>query len=230
MLRIPVHCITPRRSISGIANTVINTAHVHLTLDTTHATCSKRVDEVKKCVTTDLLLYENFINPTQHETLMKEVDRSFRRTKYQYDHWDGAIRGFRETEKSRWEPENEEIIEIIRTIVFAGEPSSPLTHVLDLAEDGYIAPHVDSVKFTGSTITGLNLLSSAVMRFVHNEDKGIVVDLMLPHMSLYVMKDTVRYEFTHEVLGKDVSYWNRCPVTRQRRVSLLLRNDPMAER
>lgn len=47
-----------------------------------------------------------------------------------------AIRGFRETEKSRWSLTNEIVISRIRETTFVDEPSSPLTHVLDLAKDG----------------------------------------------------------------------------------------------
>ena len=55
----------------------------------------------------------------------------------------------------------------LRNFVFT--PGSSIlkhVHVLDLAEGGRIKPHVDSVKFCGDTITGICLLSDAVMRLV----------------------------------------------------------------
>jgi len=230
MLKIHTHCKLITRRISSSRNpllsSAVNNSHKYLVLDTNHAACQQRVEKVRSALVTDLLLYDDFVNQQEHDSLMKEIDRSFRRTKYQYDHWDGAICGFRETEKSRWQPENEVIVQRIRDVAFVGETFSPLTHVLDLAKDGSISPHIDSVKFCGSLISGLNLMSSAVMRFVHNEDKGIVIDLLLPVLSLYVMKDSLRFDFTHEVLGEEFSYWNKRHVPRERRVSILMRNEP----
>ncbi|KAK3733951.1 hypothetical protein QZH41_010768, partial [Actinostola sp. cb2023] len=60
-------------------------------------------------------------------------------------------------------------------------------HVLDLAKNGYIKPHIDSVKFCGSTIAGVSLLSSSVMRMVHEQHNSVVVDALLPRWSMYVI-------------------------------------------
>lgn len=58
-----------------------------------------------------------------------------------------AIHGYRETERVRWGPACEEVLNRVRSVAFP-EGSSLLgpVHVLDLAEKGYIKPHVDSVK------------------------------------------------------------------------------------
>ncbi|CAN0326924.1 unnamed protein product, partial [Phaeothamnion confervicola] len=37
-------------------------------------------------------------------------------------------------------------------------------HAIDLAPEGFIKPHVDSVKFSGRVVAGLSLVSAAVMR------------------------------------------------------------------
>jgi len=208
------------------SSTLINIAHEYTTIHTTDTTCEKQIEKVAKTLKTDLALYENFITKNEHDSLVKEIDRSFRRVKYEYDHWDGAICGFRETEKSRWDADNQLVIERIRDSVIKTGTLNPRTHVLDLAKDGHILPHVDSVKFCGSIIAGLNLMSSAVMRFVPTEDNTITIDLLLPVYSLYSMKDNLRFDYTHEVLAKDVSFWSGKPVPRDRRVSLLIRNDP----
>ena len=58
-----------------------------------------------------------------------------------------AIVGFRETERKHWNPVNSEIIARIRSVSF--DPTHrilPHVHVLDLAKDGHIKPHVDSVR------------------------------------------------------------------------------------
>lgn len=56
-----------------------------------------------------------------------------------------AIHGFRETERNKWYPHNKLIIERVSKLAFNGE-IMPYIHVLDLAEDGVIKPHVDSAR------------------------------------------------------------------------------------
>lgn len=68
-----------------------------------------------------------------------------------------AITGYRETEKLDWSSENQDIIERVRLKAFGSSNHGdilPSTHILDLASDGVIKPHVDSVRFCGDTIAG----------------------------------------------------------------------------
>ena len=60
----------------------------------------------------------------------------------------------------------------------------PSVHVIDLAPMGYIKPHIDSVKFSGSIVAGLSLVSEAIMRFEHEASR---LDVLLPRRSLYRM-------------------------------------------
>ena len=58
-----------------------------------------------------------------------------------------AIVGFRETERKGWSKANQEVIQRLRNVSFnPAHRQLPYTHVLDLAEDGYIKPHIDSVR------------------------------------------------------------------------------------
>ena len=62
-----------------------------------------------------------------------------------------AIRGYRETEKSHWSDVNRSIIDRLKrtaTTAVEGKVLTPIeeVHVLDLAKDGHIKPHTDSVK------------------------------------------------------------------------------------
>ena len=83
--------ITRGISISHAAfASVVNNSHKYLLLDTKQSVCGQRVEKVKSELVTDLLLYDDFINLQEQDSLMREIDRSFRRTKYQYDHWDGV--------------------------------------------------------------------------------------------------------------------------------------------
>jgi len=85
-------------------------------------------------------------------------------------------------------------------------------HVLDLAADGYITPHVDSVKFSGDLVCGVSLLSSAVMTLAPEGPPEIAsafdakARLYLPRRSLYVLSGNARYHFTHSVENGDANW------------------------
>ncbi|XP_011661956.1 alpha-ketoglutarate-dependent dioxygenase alkB homolog 7, mitochondrial [Strongylocentrotus purpuratus] len=172
----------------------------------------------------DFIVIQNFITEEEEDSLLKEAERFLKKVRYEYDHWDNAIHGFRETEKSRWSEVNSPIIQRIRDQAFPeGSAQLTLVHVLDLAQNGYIKPHVDSIKFCGSTIAGLSLLSPAVMRLVHEENSNQWVNALLSPRSLYIMRDKIRYDYTHEVLKEEESVFRGNPVTRGRRISIMCR-------
>lgn len=176
----------------------------------------------------DMTIVPNFITETEENSLFEEIQNDLRRRRYEYDHWDNAIIGFRELERHKWNPNNEIIINKIRN--FAFPPNSTLikhVHVLDLSESGHIKPHVDSVKFCGNTIAGISLLSDSIMRLVMEEDKSIKFDVFLTRRSLYVMRDEVRFKFTHEILKKEDSVFKGVTVDRGRRISLICRNEKL---
>ncbi|MEE6528603.1 hypothetical protein FKM82_031124, partial [Ascaphus truei] len=100
-----------------------------------------------------------------------------------------AIHGFRETERSQWSPQNAAVLQRVREVAFPpGEGQLSLVHVLDLKKEGYINPHVDSVKFCGSVIAGISLLSDSVMRLVAVDNPGERADVLLPRRCLYVLR------------------------------------------
>lgn len=100
-------------------------------------------------------------------------------------------------------------------------------HVLDLAADGCIKPHVDAVRFCGPIIAGLSLGSDCVMRFARSGKTEEYVDVLLPCRSLYVMSGYSRYECTHEIFGPDESKFKNKPIRKSRRVSLMARCHPI---
>ena len=61
---------------------------------------------------------------------------------------------------------------------------------LDLAAEGHIGPHVDSIKFSGDYVVGLSLLSNCTMRFTPAETlldlslKNSVFDVVLVSLSI----------------------------------------------
>nr|CAD7568686.1 unnamed protein product [Timema californicum] len=94
-----------------------------------------------------MLVIENFLSEDEELSLFKEVEPYMDKLHYEFDHWDDAIHGFRETERLKWNENNMKILKRVRKVAFpSGASQLSLVHVLDLAEKGFIKPHVDSVR------------------------------------------------------------------------------------
>uniref|UniRef100_A0A8C5S753 Alpha-ketoglutarate-dependent dioxygenase alkB homolog 7, mitochondrial n=1 Tax=Laticauda laticaudata TaxID=8630 RepID=A0A8C5S753_LATLA len=172
----------------------------------------------------------DFISEEEEALLARELEPQLRRHRYQDEHWDGAIHKYRETEKSYWSKECNEILQRVRNAAFPpGVPQLTQVHVLDLDKSGYIKPHVDSVKFCGCSIAGLSLLSTSVMHLVSEQNPQDWLDLLLERRSLYILRGPARYEFTHEILKDEESFFDGRKVTRERRISVICRNLPLPE-
>lgn len=184
-------------------------------------------ETVKKLILSNMLVYNDFLSVEDEQSLLQEINQFIKRQRYEYDHWDNAIHGFRETERGKWNVANSNIIERVQNLAFTANVTPiQYVHVLDLEDKGYIKAHVDSVRFCGNTIAGLSLLSDSVMKLVDEESKTQEVLVLLKQCSLYIMKDDARYKFTHEVLEKEKSYFGELFVPRGRRISVICRNTP----
>ena len=183
--------------------------------------------EDKISLITGIKVIDDFITNEEENSLLLELNSHLKRMRYETGHWDNAIKDFRETEKSEWNPNNFKIIERVKNFVFKNQvvPIKQV-HVLDLKETGVILPHIDSIKFCGSTIAGLSLLSDSVMRLVHSKDKKKIVDVLLKRCSLYIMTGDARYNYTHEILGNDNSKFGDKIIKKGRRISVICRNEP----
>ncbi|XP_063787207.1 alpha-ketoglutarate-dependent dioxygenase alkB homolog 7, mitochondrial isoform X2 [Pseudophryne corroboree] len=135
-----------------------------------------------------LTIQQDFISPEEETALCGELEPVLRKKRYESGHWDEAIHGFREIERLHWSPGCSALLQRVRDKAFTPEESQlALVHVLDLQKEGYIKPHVDSVKFCGSTIAGLCLLSCSVMRLVSVDNADERADLLLPRRCLYII-------------------------------------------
>lgn len=77
-----------------------------------------------------------------------------------------AIHGYRETERLQWGAKCESILRRVRVVAFPeGSPLLGPIHVLDLDKEGYIKPHIDSVKVCLWVICTVSF--STVKLFVH---------------------------------------------------------------
>ena len=169
-------------------------------------------------------IHENFISETDENNIVNEVNPKLLRWKYNAGHWDGAIVLYRELEKNEWNQENSIVMAKFEKHVFDNPSSFILAaHVLDLHEDGHIKPHIDSTQFCGSIVSGLSLLSDAIMRLQLDDEN--YVDVHLPRFSLYIMSHEIRYKYTHAILPNPCTILDQC-VHRTRRITVMKRSIP----
>ncbi|KAM3925438.1 alpha-ketoglutarate-dependent dioxygenase alkB homolog 7, mitochondrial [Leptodactylus fuscus] len=204
-------------------------ARCHHAAPLPHNQISSSSPSVLSQLSLGLTLQPDFITAEEEAGLCRELEPVLRKKRYESGHWDDAIHGFREVERLHWSPESSTVIQRVRDKAFPpGENQLSLVHVLDLQKDGYIKPHVDSIKFCGSTIAGICLLSDSVMRLVSVDNPEERADLLLPRRCLYIMSGVARYNFTHEILRGEESFFNGVPVPRERRISVICRNLPVS--
>ena len=118
--------------------------------------------------------------------------------------------------------------------------------MIDYHADGELNAHVDSVRFSGKTVSGLSLLSPAIMRLRPAPDaedpeadsdsyhvtfstpmdgEAGHVDLLLPPRSLYVLSRASRYQYTHELRPDHSRFLGLAePVVRSHRMSVIFRD------
>ncbi|CAI8000411.1 Alpha-ketoglutarate-dependent dioxygenase alkB homolog 7, mitochondrial, partial [Geodia barretti] len=179
----------------------------------------------------DVGVLPGFVTEDESESLLVEIRRTLRGKRYLYNHWDGAIEGYRETEKPVWGEANPPVIHRLKQVAedAGGEDVRALdeVHVLDLANDGFIRPHIDSIKFCGDVIAGLSLVSECVMVFQHEDDSTKWIRALLPPLSIYIMRGRVRHNYTHAVpLTGEESGFKGQTVSREQRVSVISRTRP----
>lgn len=153
----------------------------------------------------DIRVIPDVITKTEEDLLRSYLSGQFDKMKFQEGHWDQVIVGYREktigniSELPRFV--SGILGRVTKWLLLDGRPLLPI-HALELQSTGFIAAHVDSVKFSGGVLAGLSLFSDAVMRLRPARDHvalDCVVDLMLPARSLYVLTGAARYDWTHEI-------------------------------
>ncbi|CAJ0605159.1 unnamed protein product [Cylicocyclus nassatus] len=204
--------------------------------------------ELKAGVLAGCRVIPNFVTEEEEAELLREVEPHMKRLRYEKNHWDDAIHLYREREQRRWSPANEKIIQRIRELHHLRSGDQPLSlpenatsfppdaehltsvHILDLHKDGLIKPHIDAVRYCGDVISGLCLLSDAVMRLRHKDRKDeLIVDMLAPRRGLYRMGEVGRYEFTHETLSNEESFFEGKKIEKVRRISIICRDLPHPE-
>lgn len=195
--------------------------------DTTESRNDASRDDWRAELRDTMRVLPNFISENEEDSLMQEVDPYMKRLRYEYSHWDNVIHGYRETEWRKWSEDSSRILDRVRTVAFPPKTIHlSLVHILDLAPEGWIKPHIDSVRFCGGIIAGLSLLSDSVMRLaMEGHEKERVACFLLPRRSLYIMSGVARYKYNHEILKSDKSYFEGRHVPKGRRISIICRSE-----
>ena len=124
-------------------------------------------------------------------------------------HYDTVIHGYREVLMSNLPPPSHlypDLVPLLDT-VYALLPSSPqiqgdvlprgaLTHLLHLAPEGEILPHVDNLEASGSVILGVCLGASRMLRLRKKADPNTANqwdledgwDILLPNGAVYLQR------------------------------------------
>eukprot|EP00048_Salpingoeca_helianthica_P001517 m.49808 g.49808 ORF g.49808 m.49808 type:complete len:293 (-) comp11518_c0_seq2:33-911(-) len=177
----------------------------------------------------DMVLLPNFVSAEEAQKLFEEVNPVILRSRYDEHHWDNAITHYREIHRSKWSAQNAYLRERVQELPVLQANKITLStavHVLDLAENkGAVLPHVDSVDYVGQVVCGLSLLTPSIMQFKHVKT-GAYFRVLLPERSLYIMRGSARFDFTHEVFGGPDLEWKGARMPRTRRLVVLFRDDP----
>nr|GAT59640.1 predicted protein [Mycena chlorophos] len=118
-------------------------------------------------------------------------------------HYDGVINNYREMHLSSWPTSDFSDLPPILERLHALLPSQDTqTHLLHLASDGEIRPHVDNTAASGTWILGCSLGADRVLR-MENEGGDDVFTLPLPSGSVYIQRDELRFNYKHSILLGD---------------------------
>ncbi|GAA5931994.1 uncharacterized protein JCM15063_001095 [Sporobolomyces koalae] len=110
-------------------------------------------------------------------------------------------------------------------------PPHLIMHVLHLASNGRIFPHVDNLEAFGRTIVGISLGGGArIMKFNQvSEPQELAFaagprefEVYVPSGSAYIQQEPLRTHYTHEVF--DVAEWQGETVGGSQRLSIMLRD------
>ncbi|OXG21033.1 hypothetical protein C366_01586 [Cryptococcus neoformans Tu401-1] len=113
-------------------------------------------------------------------------------------------------------------------------PAGTLTHILHLAPMGAILPHVDNLEASGRVILGVSLGAERTLRlrrkFGDGEQgtDGEGWDVRLGSGSVYIQRDSIRYEYEHSILPFDdpSSIWDGEKLESGHRISIMIRDVP----
>ncbi|EDR11316.1 uncharacterized protein LACBIDRAFT_316029 [Laccaria bicolor S238N-H82] len=138
---------------------------------------------------------------------------------FQEGHFDGVIRHYREMHLTSWPVDTFDGLEAILSRLSSLCPSrATQTHLLHLASYGDIYPHTDNIGASGSWILGVSLGDERLLKM---EKEGDFFSVELPSGSVYLQRDSVRYQYKHSILRKNIH--QRDPSISGQRMSIMIR-------
>jgi len=140
-------------------------------------------------------------------------------------HYDGVIQNFREMHITSWPPDVPGLTPLLDRLRALCPSPETQTHILHLASNGEILPHIDNPQASGTWILGVSLGAERIMRM---EDTHDSFDVLLPSGSVYIQRDTVRFGYSHSIL-KEGSFLGR-EIKPGPRLSILFRDHLPPER
>ncbi|NWR01910.1 ALKB7 dioxygenase, partial [Paradoxornis webbianus] len=177
------------------------------------------------------LVRGGFVSDGEAAELLREVEPGLGRGRYQNDHWDrvrgvpGELGG---SGSGRSRGVGKEGLGV--PAGFEGFLGALWVGEFWGSEGGFEGSQVcPSPQFCGCTIAGVSLLSPSVLRLRSLRKPQDWLELLLEPGALYVLRGAARYEFTHEILPDEESFFGELRVPRGRRVALIFRNDPPGE-
>lgn len=116
-----------------------------------------------------MIVVPDFISADEEESLIHDVEPQLRRRRFDDGHFDGVILHYRERTFAISALSTSSQAVMARAYrLFPEAPAAgkhmDSIHAVELARHGEIRNHVDSVKFSGSIVCGISLLSDAIMR------------------------------------------------------------------
>ncbi|KAH9901625.1 hypothetical protein C8Q73DRAFT_678408 [Cubamyces lactineus] len=121
---------------------------------------------------------------------------------FQEGHFDGVIRHYREMHVSSWPDDMPDLHPLLEKLHRILPDQDIQTHILHLASNGEILPHVDNLEASGSWILGVSLGDQRTLRLENPTAPTERFEIPLPSGSVYLQRDSLRYNYQHSILEK----------------------------
>ncbi|KAI6043134.1 hypothetical protein EDC04DRAFT_2866489 [Pisolithus marmoratus] len=151
---------------------------------------SKRVRKLQK-------EYRLLHGPSEADVFLPE-----RLYTFQKGHYDNVIRDYREMHLSSWgELQTLDLSRILNRLHTLYPSENTQTHILHLASEGEILPHIDNVLSSGTWILAVSLGAARVLHMEEaNTHAPRKFDVLLTSGSVYLQRDDVRYHWKHSLI------------------------------
>ncbi|KAJ7168209.1 hypothetical protein C8R43DRAFT_983525 [Mycena crocata] len=142
--------------------------------------------------------------PTQLATESNPLQDSFLPDEYyefEEGHFDGVIKNYREMHLASW-PSSEVsgLQPIVDRLHSLFPPQDIQTHLLHLATNGEIHPHIDNLTASGSWILGVSLGAERLLHLEGQDRDAETFQVLLPSGSVYIQRDILRFKYKHSIL------------------------------